>query len=274
MAPGDIVIRNLETNTSLHLELGEYTGEFSGLMTFFADDTRLAAIGNDGVILTWKVSNGELITPAENDLPSDLKLATTRVFSPTGDYLAYVYAETNLRVWDLKNNKLYANIGSEIELPVGAITFSSDGKLLAYSEGSNIALWDMQAKKPAPERPLPTEADFINQLSLVLEGDTLRYVISVDESGNTQIWDWEKHIKLGNSMPGLKIIGINTLKKLAYYIDPRGRIIQWQWNTDLTDPLCSLVKRNFTLDEWQTFFGEKQYPAQSDLPCPDYPPGN
>jgi WD40 repeat protein len=202
-------------------------------------------------------------------------LATNRVFSPNGDYLAYVYG-TNLKVWDVKNNKPYADIIDENELAVGAITFSTDGKLLAFSKGSSIVLWDMQAKKLLPERPLLTEADFLSQIDLVLEGESLRYVISVDESGNTQIWDWEKHTKVGNSMPGLQIVGINSLKKLAFYVDPRGRLIQWEWGSDATDRLCFLVKRNLTKAEWQTFFGEseKPYPTQSNLTCPDYPPGD
>ena len=110
-----------------------------------------------------------------------------------------------------------------------------------------------------------------------MNGNAPQYLASLDDSGNTQIWDWTTRTKIGNPMPGnLHVVGFNNSSHVVYYIDSTGRLIKWQW--DLTTNawkklLCPVVRRNFTQEEWKLYFKDETYPADDALTCPDYPPG-
>lgn len=157
----------------------------------------------------------------------------------------------------------------DIEKPIGAITFSADESWLAYSDESKIVLWDVENMNTSGIAPLLTDLDSISGLSIIVEDDKIKYIISVNESNSTQIWDWESRTKLGNPMQDIRLIGLNPNEHIAYYIDQTGRLIQWQWGSDLSGLFCPLVKRNLTKKEWATYMVDREYEST----YPPNPPG-
>ena len=269
--PDDVVIRDLDANTSRRLDFGEYTGQLNGPIHFYADDSRFASIGSDGTLLTWDVDSGRLTMPDEENQPPQLQGDAIKTFSPTGDYLAY-FNGADINIWDVRNGKLYSRLKeAEIEESLGALAFSPDGKWLVYSDGPRVVLWDTQNQKMS-EDTLLTEAVAINELNLITADDEVTYVVATDDANVTQIWDWKSRTKVGNPMQDLSIVGLDTQNRFAFYTDPKGRLVQWQWGTNLTKLLCPLVKRNFTQEEWTRYFPDMEYPTDN-LTCPDYPVG-
>ena len=271
-ATDGIVLTNLDTHKDTQLETGEYSGQLTSNMSFYANSTRFVTIGDDGTLLSWDVSGGEPDIPDDEKQPLKGKSNTLSVFSSDGRYLAYdIYG--SLTIWDMLESQPYMKAGvfPETESSIGAITFSSDGTLLAYTDGPKILLWNILKKENLGE--LLTGSNNIARLSLIMNNEKPQYLVSADDSGTTQIWDWATRTKIGSPMSrNLQIVGFNNSSRTIYYIDPTGRLIQWQWGLTVKawkQLLCPLVRRNFTQEEWKLYFPDEKY----QLTCPDFPAG-
>ena len=125
---------------------------------------------------------------------------------------------------------------------------------------------------------MPTGITGITDLSLIMENDVLKYIISIDSLGATQIWDWSTHTKIGDPITDkLKIIGFDVKTNSIIYLDSGGGLIQWKLDLDHSEwqeLLCQQAKRNFTQEEWDLYFPGEQYPTKDMLTCPKFEPGN
>ncbi len=270
-----IVLRDLDADKTIHLEIGEYAEQLTSNLSFYANGTRFVAIGQDGTLLSWDVSGGEPEILDDEKQPLKGKSNIHSIFSPDGRYLAYDnYGR--IAIWDVQENQHHMKAGDfpETENSIGAITFNST--LLAYTDGPKILLWDFLKKEKVGE--LITASNNIIGLSLIMRDAAPEYIVSADDAGSTQIWDWATRTKLGNPMPGnLHIVGFNSDDSIVYYIDPSDRLIRWQWGLTVEawkKLLCPLVRRNFTQEEWKLYLPDKEYPSTKEsLTCPDYPSG-
>src|SRR4030095_8727677 len=230
LASDGIVLRNLDDNTSLHLETGEYTGQFTNQMSFYADDKRFVALADDDTLVTWDASTGELTIPDAQPLKgSDTGLST---FSPGGKYLVYE-SDNHLSIWDVMESKPSTDT---VEIPqnrnsAGGITFSQDGTVLAHSDGETITLYDFPGLSQIGK--LSGGLKGIINVGLIMDTNGVRYLITLDESGDTQIWDWVTRTKIGNPMAGnLQFVGSITQNGGVVYIDSTGRLIKFDWGLD------------------------------------------
>ena len=275
-ASDGIVLRNLDANTSIRLDAGEYTGQFTN-MSFYADDKRFIALGQDGTLLTWDVSTGTLTIPDESNQPLKGLSTSLPAFSPNGNYLVYE-KENRLSVWNVIDSKPYADMPDSTNA-VREITFSPDGTVMAYSKGGAVILYSFPELIKLGD--LSTEPRKVFNVGIVMENTSVRYLITLDEAGDTQIWDWATRTKIGDPMSGnLKFVGSSTQDRMVVYINSDGRLIKFKWDLEHATwqkLLCPLVRRNFTQEEWKLYFPDTDYPStegtENPLTCPDYPPG-
>jgi WD40 repeat protein len=274
-ASDGIVLQNLENmDTYLPLELGEYTGQLTDRMSFTSDGSQFLDLGDDDTLIRWDVATGKQEIARKENQPLKGKSPTNAVFSTDGRYLAYATV-VGMNIWDINNGLMYATAGEfpDTENDLGAINFSPDGTFLAYSDGPRIMLWNIP-KKEAIGETLLTDATTISQVYPITSEGTLKYIVTVDESGVTQIWDWASRTRIGLPMDAsLKIVGFDTQQNTTYYIDSAGRLIKWKWglgNNEWQDLLCPLIKRTFKQEEWKTFLSEKYPESKELLPCQAY----
>jgi WD40 repeat protein len=274
-ANGVIVLRDLETNVDTQLK---YSGRLTGNMIFSKDNTRLTALSEDNILMSWDVATGEQNIPTEQPLKG-LSSIITSLFSPDGKYLVYKSSQNNsinLHIWDVLAGEAYLETPIQLKNFGGAVAFSSDGTLLAYSDGAEIILYKVGEKEQVGV--LLTGLNELRQLSMIMDGDRLKYLISADLFGATQIWDWATRTKIGDPISGsLRIVGENSQDHIVIYVDSSARLIKWKWDLDHTkwkELLCPLARRNLTREEWSLYFPAEEYPSTKDLlTCPEYPAG-
>jgi WD40 repeat protein len=116
-------VRIWDTNGEL-INVIETNGEVLGI-GISADSTRLATVPFDGPVTLWDLTTYERISTLGGTGGFDTSDA---VFSPDGNYLAADLA-TGLYLWRLSDGKsLWEDLKNSM-----AITFSPDGKYLAYA---------------------------------------------------------------------------------------------------------------------------------------------
>jgi len=272
-----IILTDLSTNTeNIHLDSDKYT--LTNKTSFYTNGTRFVAVGDDGTLLNWGVSDGSKpdIADDQDKQPLKGKGNISSAFSPDGTYLAYDNFG-HLSIWDIQASQSYMKPGEfpDAENSIGAITFSSDGNLLAYSDGPKILLWDILKKEKLGD--LLTGSTNITNLNLIMNEKAPQYLVSTDDSGTTQIWDWATRTKIGIPISeNIKIIGFDNSNRKVYYLDATNRLIQWQWGLSKESwngLLCPLVQRNLTQDEWNLYIPNQNYPGIKDLICPPSPAG-
>lgn len=277
LADDGIVLTDTSTYQSkIHLDVDKYYGQL--IKMSFLGGNRIIALSRDGSILTWDGTTGAISMPVEQPL---IGLDTsTSTFSPYGISVNLIYQNSSnqIGVWDPVTGSDYASASDfpYVQNQLGTITFNPEGEILGYSDGGKVILVRFPTFEKLGE--LSTEADLIDELGIIMEDRQVKYIITRDEKGDTQIWDWETRTKTGDSMPGnLQFIGSNTEQQTLVYIDSAKRLIKLKWNLthlEWQDVLCPLANRNLTQDEWQTYFADKQYPSgTTELTCPMYPPG-
>ncbi|MFZ4657594.1 MAG: effector-associated domain EAD1-containing protein [Caldilineaceae bacterium] len=111
-------------------------------MAFSPDSKLLAAVYWDSVLRIWDVASGTAteIWPQQGQLN---KVA----FHPNGKEVAITTTEPPLRIWRI-DGTVAATL--TVNTAFSAVSFSADGKLLAFDNNSNqsLCLWDMIATEP------------------------------------------------------------------------------------------------------------------------------
>ena len=177
-------------------------------IAFSPDNRWLASGGKDNVIKIWDLTMGNILRTLYGHTSNVNALAV----SPDGKLLASGSGDINdqrdlgaftqggvvggsedntVRIWDVQTGKqLQVLRGSE--LPVGAVAFSSDGKVLAstgfFSNGTtSVVLWDAKTLTRRG-RPLGGNDGEITSLAFDPGGQTLA---SAGHHGTVVLWDVE-----------------------------------------------------------------------------------
>ena len=122
------------------------------------DRRLLAAVGADGTLRLWNVTDpahatpvGQPLQPANGDLP-----LYTVAFSPDGKVLAAAGAGREVKLWDVSNPARPVPLGAPLTGPrntIYSVVFSPDGRpLAAASADDTVRLWNVT--DPAHARPL------------------------------------------------------------------------------------------------------------------------
>ena len=198
-ADGTIRFWNTETGTSLPPHITGYTASVKAV-TFFQENSTLVSAAFNGEITFWDVKTPHkpiVHTAGHRDL------FPTLVFSPDGTKLASVGAEGSIvfggvsgqanwrpdsliRLTDVSTGQELATL-TDIGVPSN-LTFSPDGKTVAFSSHGKISLWNIETGTLFDTSLPPVSA-------LAFSPDGKKLVTGTRE-GDVQMWNAETGVAL------------------------------------------------------------------------------
>ena len=205
---GTIRFWNIKTRDALATRITGHT-EWVKAVAFSKDSTKLASVAFNGIITFWDVKTSQKTT---RQITGHRDWLATLAFSPDGTLLASVGAESTMVVGfgrminpDSLIRLTHVNTGSEVatlkdKKGVSNLTFSPDGKTVAFSNHGEIRLWNTETgsvlniplsdpKNNVPERLQPS-------ISVLVFSPDGKKLVSGTMEGNIQMWDTETGIGL------------------------------------------------------------------------------
>lgn len=190
--------------------------------------------------------------------------------SPDGKFLAAGGYE-RVAFWNLNTDKEEFLIDDAVNGVVQSLAFSPDGKYLAVAgEKNTINVFELSTKKKIAG-PLTGHVNTITSLDYSPDGKILASA-SLDHT--VIFWNTSDYLPNGSPLTshntGVTAIKFNPDGKflVSAGVDKIVLIAPVKETTNFIDAACELVGRNLTLDEWQTFFGDRPYHQT----CPDLKP--
>jgi WD40 repeat protein/serine/threonine protein kinase len=152
----------------------------------FSPDSRLLATGDwAGAIRIWEVATGREVAAPNHPIGNDI---WGLAFSPDGRYFAACGDPGGVALWRLQARNAPQAWQKPVQLwekiTLG-LRFSPDSRLLAWPEGGNLYLWDLEAGRPAAT-PAPGSLGTILNLTF---RTTSREVVIVGPSLVPEGWD-------------------------------------------------------------------------------------
>ena len=298
-----IYVWHLADLSSPPLILKEETGTVDR-MEFSRDGKTLATVGSDGVILwdianrrqigkntlsghTGRIADiaftkdnfsvvyldadgsvFKLILADPNKPPKNIKFSKTvrnpcrMTLSPDGNRFVYK-SGTKSSIWDVISGTSLAEWEDNISCS-GAITFSENGKTLAYNENNRVYVYTFGEAGEAPVELNGGQLfNFVKNLTFVLDDKIL--AVTADD-GRIFFWDVGGHALLGTLNQSGQVKRVAN-GKLQIYIPSENRLllmdftpVVWQrlleqWRTDL----CAKVGRNLTQTEFQQYLSDRDF---------------
>ena len=173
-----------------------HTGELLHGISFNEESTQAVAFSPDGRtvftgdwhtgIRVWDAHTGELLHTMIG--PEGDRYPTTSIaFSPDGSTFASGSSDLTVRVWDTRTREvLHTLTGRSHSHAVRALSFSSDGKILATGGDDTIPLWDVRTG--ALLWKLEGHTGSVEAVEFAADGNTLA---SWDGHGKILLWDFK-----------------------------------------------------------------------------------
>jgi len=190
-------------------------------VTLTGDGKTLASGGWDQSVKLWNFKTGkELLTfkPIENPIyalafsPNSKTLASASWGGERGKLVGRV------RLWDVGTGKL-STVLPDQSREVAAVTFSADGKIMAFGSGEEISLWDVIERREI--RVLKGHTQVIRSLVFTPDAKTL-----VSGSGDfEQLHNTRAEIKVWDVATGKECGKVNApFAPACVAIDPTGKV--------------------------------------------------
>ena len=99
----------------------------------------------DGTLMVWDPPDARVLSTIETVAPG----AGWIEFSPDGTMLAASGGDGVARVWDVSSSRLVASVQVNDGFPMGAVTWSPDGRRLAVApvDGRAVSVWDVRSDR-------------------------------------------------------------------------------------------------------------------------------
>lgn len=188
----------------MHLQ-GYSTDIASSVQVLFSPDGQTVAYGTNHILL-WDIATGQLINSLEADRT---QMILGMAFSPSGGQIAAIYRRGDIVVWDISTGEilltltadvygtsqvLYAvsdadlgpGIGSGVAGGIG-IAFSPDGKWIAFGNGLDIEVWNVEKAERVITYERTSDHSFITRVSFSEDGSRLYAVLNRNRGAG--IWD-------------------------------------------------------------------------------------
>ena len=223
----------------------------------------VAAVGLDGDIAVSNTGTGARWSKSA----ADAGFAVSTAFSADGRRLATGGLEGTIHVWGADRGEPLLTLQNR-DANVLALAFSPDGTRLASVEGSTIVIWDLDAR--TVRRNLRRHKSSVTSLAFSPDG-TLLASGSLDRSA--MLWSpvsGEMLLQIDEASNPTEVIGVAFAgdgKTLATRMRS-GAVSLWDMDSERwTELACSIVNRNLTREEWETFLPSESYRAV----CPGLP---
>lgn len=263
------------SNSSIHMiplkgsnmqyELTGHNGKIKSLI-FSYDGKTLYSASIDGKVLQWDIA-----TRTSKDVTTGSMEITSIDISSNGKYLAGINTAGNVLVWNPENISDVFRIETEGK-NIKVIRFKPDDNVLAIGDiNGKVELWDIGTRRKISEVKAHTAQVNDIQFNPVL-----------------------KQMATASNDKTLKIFNINDMTDLAEppitLSDNEGFVLVMQFSSDgkfivsgtyegtrnlvsrpahvdnFVNNICTLVTRNMTQDEWNTYVGRDIPPEKT---CPD-----
>ena len=234
-------------------------------LAFSSDSSRLAVGGSDNEI---RVFNLKDFSAAPVVLSRHSEAVLALAFSRDGTRLASGSADGQVLVWDPRRSgdPLQTFAGHDGE--VNTVALSPDGNFVASgADDDTVRLWPLDGRSQA--RVL--EGHDAGVFSVVFSPDGTRLasggwdatvrLSGVDRSTALVVLDsFTDDINVGGLLTTGHELAVGSDDNLVHLVD--------LW-IGAAERICSMVKRNLSLDEWRTYVGIGEYRRT----CPALPPG-
>jgi WD40 repeat protein len=199
---GTVGLWDAETHSKLAMLRG-HQGQVYAVI-FSPDSQSLFTGGEDGTVRQWDVTTRrEVGPPLEHGTP-----VGNLAVSPDARTLASECWENYLYLWDMTSRKARKLRYTPAERCPASPVFSPDGRLLAFSTGNNIRIWDMETEQ---ERTvLRGSTGTIMNLRFLPDSKQL---VSACEFGRPMLWDIdcpEKLLTLRGFREGVRCMVVSS----------------------------------------------------------------
>jgi WD40 repeat protein len=174
------------------------TDDANGILAlaFGNDDRRIATASGDGMVRLWDVASKKVV----RTLPGKLNLADSVQFSHNGKLLAGYGFGNTITLWDTESGEELhkCKVSEQVGVPLPAVAFSPDDRLLAVGEQGKTVLLDVatcsvvRELAPVVDPNDPSKApkpgfifDQVGPLAFNPDGHLLAQVVT----NSLQLWD-------------------------------------------------------------------------------------
>jgi len=239
----------------MQYELKGHKGKIKSLIFSF-DGKYLYSASLDGKVFQW-----DLATRTSKDMNTGSMQITSIDISSNGKFLAGINTLGNVIVWDPLNNSDLFRIetaGKNIKV----IRFKPDENILAIGDiNGNVELWDISSQKMISKVKAHTAQvndiqfnPLLKQMATASNDKTLKIYNIIDITDLTEppitLSDNNGFVLVMQFSPDGQLIVSGTYEKTQNLVSRPAHV------DNLVKDICTLVTRNMTQDEWNTYVGK------------------
>ena len=201
----DIILRLWDVRTGNLLRVISSDEEYVQAVAFSPDGRSVFTGSLYSGIEVWDVHTGELLHTLNTPTGSvgEPSGNTAIAFSPDGTRFASESGRLTVRVWDTRTREvLHTLTGHGSSAAAGALSFSSDGEILATGGDDTIRLWDVRTG--ALLWKFEGHTSSIYSIEFAADGNTLA---SLDRHGKILLWDFRLGTMWGNVKRTRVVVG-------------------------------------------------------------------